>query len=64
MRNCAKEIVKSYQIKLNFRKAVCMYWDIIENKNVVKITPSIFYLREPRLLEFGWLYWSFVIQLD
>lgn len=39
-----------------------MSWDIVKNKNIIKITPSIFYHSQYKMLEFGWIYWSFVIK--
>ena len=41
-----------------------MDWDFIKNKGIVKITPAIFWHRDARLLEFGWIWWSFVIKID
>jgi len=39
-------------------------WDIVKNKGIIKITPSIFYHQDAKLLEFGWIYWSFVIKFN
>lgn len=39
-------------------------WDICYTPGIVKMLPAIFWHREKRLLEFGWLTWSFVIRLN
>lgn len=39
-------------------------YDCIKNKRIIKVTPCIFYINSiegHKMLEFGWLYWSFVI---
>lgn len=38
-----------------------VYWDVVKNKSILKITPSIFYHSGKGLLEFGWIYWSIAI---
>lgn len=40
-----------------------MIWDIVKNKTIFKVTPSVFYHPGHKLIEFGWLWWSFVIKL-
>lgn len=41
-----------------------MIYDICFIPQIVKVTPTIFWHREKRRLEFGWLTWSFLICLN
>ena len=40
-----------------------MIWDFLRTPGIVKITPSILWHKDKHLLEFGWITWSFVIEL-
>jgi len=39
-----------------------MNWDISKSKTIIKILPTILYHTKNKLLDIGWLYWSFIIQ--
>lgn len=41
-----------------------MVWDICKTPGIVKIAPAILWHREKKLLEFGWLMWSFVVRIN
>lgn len=46
--------------KPQIRKTI-MNWDFVKTPRIIKILPVIMWHKEKRLLEFGWIIWSFII---